>query len=155
MASTSVTVLDEEALQRELSCPLCLELFCVPIVLKCNHTFCKKCLEDDFKKRNEGAEKSDGDSGKYQGDAPSKTACPTCQTEVPLESKMFDGLPKNYLLISIIENYKASCSREGKKVKHTEEVVWCSVCEKEPRKAVKTCTVCKLSYCDKCLSTLR
>ncbi|XP_070577954.1 probable E3 ubiquitin-protein ligase MID2 [Ptychodera flava] len=148
MASPNAeNALDEAALQRELSCPLCYELFSVPIILKCNHTFCKKCLEVDFKKRIEGADKSKGD-----GDSPPKMTCPTCEKEVTVESKCFNGFPKDYLLVRIIENYKASCSRDGKKVKHKEEVVWCSVCEKEPRKAVKTCTVCKLSYCDKCLT---
>ena len=31
--------------QKELECPICIELYELPIVLVCGHTFCRKCLE--------------------------------------------------------------------------------------------------------------
>ena len=29
---------------KELECPICIELFQLPIVLSCGHTFCRKCI---------------------------------------------------------------------------------------------------------------
>ena len=31
--------------EKEFECPICIDIFELPIVLCCGHTFCKKCLE--------------------------------------------------------------------------------------------------------------
>uniref|UniRef100_A0A8C2XHW8 RING-type domain-containing protein n=1 Tax=Cyclopterus lumpus TaxID=8103 RepID=A0A8C2XHW8_CYCLU len=33
-----------EELQSELTCPVCLELFCDPVILECGHHFCQQCI---------------------------------------------------------------------------------------------------------------
>lgn len=33
-----------EELQSELTCPVCLELFCDPVILECGHHFCQVCI---------------------------------------------------------------------------------------------------------------
>ncbi|XP_058012049.1 E3 ubiquitin-protein ligase TRIM69 [Ahaetulla prasina] len=47
LASSSNTSWDLSAddFTKELSCPLCLELFKEPVILPCGHNFCKPCLE--------------------------------------------------------------------------------------------------------------
>ncbi|XP_078000710.1 putative E3 ubiquitin-protein ligase MID2 [Glandiceps talaboti] len=149
----------ENALQRELSCPICFELYSVPLLLTCGHSFCKRCLED-FQSNQEASKavkaadtavkagQTTTEAGPFDA---SKLNCPTCRHEVKLERGGLDSLVRNYLLDSIIDQYKVACVRDGKKIKHREEVVWCGACEGEPKKAEKSCTVCKLSYCSKCL----
>ncbi|XP_077989526.1 E3 ubiquitin-protein ligase Midline-1-like [Glandiceps talaboti] len=125
------------ALQKELSCPICFELYSVPLLLPCGHTFCKECLKK-YRATSRGS---------------STLTCPTCRQMVKLERGTLDTLVRNFMLDSIIDQYKDTQIRDGKKLSHREEVVWCMVCEAEPNKAEKSCTVCKLSYCSKCLAT--
>ena len=42
MASKSLA----KGLNKELTCPICLELFKTPKLLPCLHSFCKECLQD-------------------------------------------------------------------------------------------------------------
>lgn len=35
-----------EAMEEELTCPVCLELYADPLMLPCSHSMCKKCLEE-------------------------------------------------------------------------------------------------------------
>ncbi|XP_006823565.2 putative E3 ubiquitin-protein ligase MID2 [Saccoglossus kowalevskii] len=146
----------EDALQRELSCPICFELYSSPLLLPCGHTFCKDCLADTLEKHKQEGTAND-DKGATAGTVVvdrSKLPCPTCRGEVDLQRQGLDSLRRNFLLDSIIEKYKAACARDGKEVKHKEEIILCDVCEKDPCKAVKSCTVCKISYCKKCLPVL-
>lgn len=62
---------------KELECPICLEIFSLPIVLICGHTFCKKCIENQKLHSNK---------------------CPTCRNHISW------GYPC-FILKSIIENY--------------------------------------------------
>ena len=42
MASKSLA----SGLNEELTCPICLELFKIPKLLPCLHSFCKECLKE-------------------------------------------------------------------------------------------------------------
>eukprot|EP00079_Xenopus_tropicalis_P013054 XP_002940825.2 PREDICTED: tripartite motif-containing protein 72-like [Xenopus tropicalis] len=53
-----------QGMQKDLTCPLCLELFRAPVTPECGHTFCQGCLT--------GAPKNQDQNG--------STPCPTCQT---------------------------------------------------------------------------
>uniref|UniRef100_A0AAY4BWU1 RING-type E3 ubiquitin transferase n=1 Tax=Denticeps clupeoides TaxID=299321 RepID=A0AAY4BWU1_9TELE len=39
------------AMEDELSCPVCCEIFSDPVVLKCSHSFCKTCLHQIWNKK--------------------------------------------------------------------------------------------------------
>ncbi len=41
-----------QKLEEQLRCPICLQEYSEPKVLKCNHVFCKKCLARMWKKKN-------------------------------------------------------------------------------------------------------
>uniref|UniRef100_A0A9J8AXT1 Tripartite motif containing 35-12 n=1 Tax=Cyprinus carpio carpio TaxID=630221 RepID=A0A9J8AXT1_CYPCA len=41
----------QSALEDELSCPVCCEIFTDPVVLKCSHSFCRLCLQQFWNKK--------------------------------------------------------------------------------------------------------
>ncbi|XP_068779332.1 tripartite motif-containing protein 72 [Struthio camelus] len=58
-----------QSMQRELSCPLCRELFRAPVTAECGHSFCRECLG---RRGPAGAGGDEGPAG----------ACPTCGAPV-------------------------------------------------------------------------
>ena len=62
------------ALEEQLKCPVCLELYTDPKILPCHHSFCQECLEKLSKKKE-----ASGDT--------CYLSCPTCRqcTKVPKE----------------------------------------------------------------------
>nr|XP_005173784.1 bloodthirsty-related gene family, member 22 isoform X1 [Danio rerio] len=104
-------------LSEELQCSICLEVFTDPVSTPCGHNFCKSCLNKCWNN--------------------SKTcSCPNCKetfTQRP-------DLKINTTLREISEHYKE------KKPEEKAEVV-CDVCEDRKLKALKSCLVCQISYC--------
>ena len=79
--------MDERALSELLECSVCLEsLDETSKVLPCQHTFCKRCLEEIICTKNE-------------------LRCPECRTlvNIPVEE-----LPTNILLIRLLEGMKTA-----------------------------------------------
>ena len=68
---------------KDLECPICLEIFQLPIVLVCGHTFCRHCIQQQ--KIN-------------------SCTCPTCRKPISW------GYPC-YTLKSIIEKYSLNIKR--------------------------------------------
>ena len=64
-------------MNRDLDCSICLEVFKLPIVLSCGHTFCRNCIENQKK---------------------NSSKCPLCRTQISW------GHPC-YILKTIIEKY--------------------------------------------------
>ncbi|XP_014259643.1 E3 ubiquitin-protein ligase SH3RF1 isoform X2 [Cimex lectularius] len=75
-----------------LECSVCLErLDTSSKVLPCQHTFCKKCLEEIFKTQHE-------------------LRCPECRTLVEIK---IDDLPPNVLLVRILEGIRNAPDHSG------------------------------------------
>lgn len=110
--------MDEKLLNDLLECSVCLErLDTSSKVLSCQHTFCKKCLDEIVATHKE-------------------LRCPECRTLVECR---VDELPPNVLLMRILEGMKSKSTTAITPPKKP-TVVGCS--DQRPHKPSKQVTVC-------------
>ncbi|KAM6370983.1 LOW QUALITY PROTEIN: E3 ubiquitin-protein ligase TRIM63 [Pluvialis apricaria] len=131
-----------ESLEKQLICPICLEMFSKPVViLPCQHNLCRKCANDVFQASNPYWQSRGSviSGGRFR--------CPSCRHEVLLDRHGVYGLQRNLLVENIIDIYKQECSsRPLKKGEHPmckehedERInIYCVTCE------VPTCSMCKV-----------
>ncbi|XP_018428992.1 PREDICTED: E3 ubiquitin-protein ligase TRIM39-like [Nanorana parkeri] len=110
------------ALEEELSCSICLNLYTEPVFLWCGHNFCQDCIVTALDTQ-EG-------SGVY--------TCPECREE----SVERPTLVKNRKLSNIMENFRSTQPKEEK------SEIFCTYCVDSPAAAIKTCVHCETSMCD-------
>ncbi|KAI4888901.1 hypothetical protein NFI96_010290 [Prochilodus magdalenae] len=135
-----------ESLEKQLSCPICLDMFTKPVViLPCQHNLCRSCANDLYDSRN---------PYHFSGGI---FRCPTCRFEVVLDRHGVYGLQRNLLVENIIDIYKQQLENGGGggslepplKAKDTKEVmcqehederinIYCVTCQ------VPTCSMCKV-----------
>ncbi|XP_060119684.1 tripartite motif-containing protein 54-like [Heteronotia binoei] len=128
-----------DSLERQLICPICLEMFTKPVViLPCQHNLCRKCANDIFQSRGTTL----GSAGRFR--------CPSCRHEVVLDRHGIYGLQRNLLVENIIDIYKqASASGPDRPLlksehptceEHEDERIniYCVTC------GVPTCSLCKV-----------
>ncbi|KAM9034665.1 LOW QUALITY PROTEIN: E3 ubiquitin-protein ligase TRIM63 [Sarcophilus harrisii] len=94
-----------ENLEKQLICPICLEMFTKPVViLPCQHNLCRKCANDIFQAANPYWSNRGGSisGGRFR--------CPSCRHEVIMDRHGVYGLQRNLLVENIIDIYKQECS---------------------------------------------
>uniref|UniRef100_A0A3P9AAM5 Tripartite motif-containing protein 54 n=1 Tax=Esox lucius TaxID=8010 RepID=A0A3P9AAM5_ESOLU len=123
-----------DSLEKQLICPICLEMFTKPVViLPCQHNLCRKCANDIFQSRGSTSISTGG-----------RFRCPSCRHEVVLDRHGVFGLQRNLLVENIIDIYKQEeSSRSHHRLmceEHEEEKIniYCLSCEKP------TCSMCKV-----------
>ncbi|XP_069777462.1 tripartite motif-containing protein 54-like isoform X2 [Narcine bancroftii] len=130
-------------LEKQLICPICLELFSKPVViLPCQHNLCRKCANDMFQASNPYWSTRGGSTVGSGG----RFRCPSCRHEVILDRHGVYGLQRNLLVENIIDLYKQESFRPEKKTEqpmceeHDDERIniYCLTCE------VPTCSMCKV-----------
>ncbi|XP_028936058.1 E3 ubiquitin-protein ligase TRIM63 [Ornithorhynchus anatinus] len=131
-----------ENLEKQLICPICLEMFTKPVViLPCQHNLCRKCASDIFQAANPYLPNRGGSlsGGRFR--------CPSCRHEVVMDRHGVYGLQRNLLVENIIDIYKQECSsRPPQKGSHPmckehedEKInIYCVTCE------TPTCSMCKV-----------
>ncbi|XP_007893094.1 E3 ubiquitin-protein ligase TRIM63 [Callorhinchus milii] len=131
-----------DTLEKQLICPICLEMFEKPVViLPCQHNLCRKCANDIFQAANSywQSRSSSISGGRFR--------CPSCRHEVILDRHGVYGLQRNLLVENIIDIYKEECTRPVKKrgkqlmcEKHEDEKIniYCVTCQ------TPTCSMCKV-----------
>ncbi|XP_054985437.1 E3 ubiquitin-protein ligase TRIM38-like [Sorex araneus] len=98
MASAAVT----KKLREEATCPICLELMTEPVIIDCEHIYCRVCIVGFIKNQSSQA---------------SSLKCPQCR-----ESFKRDSIRPNRHLASIIETIKET-ERERLCEKHGEQLL--------------------------------
>ncbi|KAM5152027.1 E3 ubiquitin/ISG15 ligase TRIM25-like [Mantella aurantiaca] len=110
------------ALREELNCPICLDLYTEPVMLKCGHNFCQACIVSVLDTQRFGV-----------------YSCPECRAEYterpPLE--------KYRKLCNIVDNFRSAFKEQTE--------VFCTYCDPHVL-ATKTCLLCEASFCSRHLS---
>ncbi|XP_048248563.1 E3 ubiquitin-protein ligase Midline-1-like isoform X3 [Haliotis rufescens] len=125
-----------------LTCVMCQELYTDPCTLRCDHTFCRKCVTANIQTRPDAVQ--------------SKTIpCAFCRqdTKVPDPSRPVEewaGQIKPSIIIQGLIDTQADVVKTG-------SASCCSVCEKlgETTPGASWCSECQVSLCERCVKIHR
>ncbi|XP_059395428.1 E3 ubiquitin-protein ligase TRIM21-like isoform X2 [Carassius carassius] len=110
-------------ISRHLQCPICKNLLTDPVSTSCGHTFCKGCLDQHISR--------------------SEPQCPLCQEPVtikPSVNEAIEALLQEFHQTQL-PNLDLFCGER--------DAIPCDVCDEHLTfKAVKSCLICSLSFCD-------
>ncbi|XP_071323495.1 tripartite motif-containing protein 54 [Trachinotus anak] len=136
-----------ENLEKQLICPVCLELFSKPVViLPCQHNLCRKCANDIFQSANplwhsRGSSSIAASGGRFR--------CPSCRHEVVLDRHGVYGLQRNLLVENIIDIYRQQESSRLVNMKpEQQQQLLCE--EHEEEKINIYCLSCQTPTCSMC-----
>ncbi|XP_068108958.1 E3 ubiquitin-protein ligase TRIM39-like [Hyperolius riggenbachi] len=110
-------------LSKELDCPICLEIYTDPVMLRCGHNYCRVCIDQVL-------ESQEGSAG---------YSCPECREKY----KERPALHRNFALRNIAERFQSPQPVQE------ENGVCCTYCVDSPVPAVMSCLLCDASMCDK------
>ena len=83
----------------DLSCPVCFQYLDDPKIMRCGHTFCKKCVDGIYSSSS---------------DPLSHIKCPVCRQVTPVPHGGVSKLPTNIIVKGFVENKKREVYRELK-----------------------------------------
>ena len=113
---------DMLSLEKHLMCTICMDSFVDPVTTTCGHSFCKNCLDCNFKHND--------------------MICPLCKEHLRKTPEV------NIVLRSIVEQVKKIPKEEDDdKYTGAPGEVACDICTERKLKAKKSCLVCLASYC--------
>ncbi|XP_055040930.2 E3 ubiquitin/ISG15 ligase TRIM25-like isoform X2 [Misgurnus anguillicaudatus] len=115
--------------QDQFSCSICLDLLKDPVTIPCGHSYCMSCITNYWNQDNQG--------GVY--------SCPQCRQTFTTRP----ALNKNTTLAELVEKLKkTSLETDQSDLSYAgPEDVQCDICTGRKYKAIKTCQVCRNSYC--------
>ncbi|XP_064596427.1 E3 ubiquitin-protein ligase Midline-1-like [Liolophura sinensis] len=121
-----------------LTCSICMETFRKPVMLPCQHSFCRECIDlYAAKSKSVQTDETSGSTGLI--------SCPVCRAPTNLGREGVAGLLPNFHLAEMVERFSSVVMVE-------DEIPYCSLCVDNQAKAVKFCTSCGVFYCEECLA---
>ncbi|XP_046577675.1 uncharacterized protein LOC124285477 isoform X2 [Haliotis rubra] len=136
--------LEKKVKDNFLTCSICLEMYTDPCTLRCDHTFCRKCVTSYIQTRPDAVQ--------------SKTIpCPCCRqdTKVPHPRRPVEewaGQIKASIIIQgLIDTYRSEEDLQGT------SSTCCTICQQlgETTPGALWCPECEVALCDKCVKTHR
>ncbi|XP_039668810.1 E3 ubiquitin-protein ligase TRIM39-like [Perca fluviatilis] len=111
-------------------CSICLDVFTDPVTILCGHNFCKNCINEHWNTNDQ-------------------YLCPMC-------NKVFNIRPElhvNTFISEMVAQFKQSAQQKASSSSSEQQVskpgeVPCDVCTGTKLKALKSCLVCLVSYCE-------
>ncbi|XP_035988876.1 E3 ubiquitin-protein ligase TRIM63 [Fundulus heteroclitus] len=133
-----------ESLEKQLICPICLEMFTKPVViLPCQHNLCRKCANDVFQASNPYLSTRSGSTVTSGG----RFRCPSCRHEVVLDRHGVYGLQRNLLVENIIDMYKQGSTSKPVPEQKQEQ----PMCEEHQDEKINIyCITCSAPTCSLC-----
>ncbi|XP_066528455.1 tripartite motif containing 101 [Hoplias malabaricus] len=125
-----------DTLEKQLICPICLEVFTKPVViLPCQHNLCRKCANELYR------------PSLFQVGIGGRFRCPSCRHDVVLDRHGVYGLQRNLLVENIIDVYKQESASSRPLPKQLTQIT----CEEhEGEKLNIYCISCQLPTCSLC-----
>ncbi|XP_076584542.1 E3 ubiquitin-protein ligase TRIM21-like [Chaetodon auriga] len=116
--------------ENQFLCSICLDVFTDPVTTPCGHNFCKNCITEHWK-INESCQ------------------CPTCKEAFTTRP----DLRVNTFISEMVAQFRQSTQQEVSSSSSEQQVfkpgeVPCDVCTGTKLKALKSCLVCLVSYCE-------
>ncbi|KAL2092539.1 hypothetical protein ACEWY4_012337 [Coilia grayii] len=112
-----------------LACAICLDVLQVPVTIPCGHSYCFNCIKRYFDQREDLGE---------------PVQCPQCWETFASRP----ALNKNTLIAEMVEKIQEPKPTAASRGIHAETKIECDVCTGTKVKAVKSCLVCLVSYCE-------
>ncbi|XP_044198149.1 zinc finger protein RFP-like [Thunnus albacares] len=110
-------------------CSICLYVFTDPVTTSCGHNFCKNCINEHWNSND-------------------KYLCPICK-------EVFSTRPKlkvNTFISEMVSQFRQEAQQKASSSSSEQQVakpeVPCDVCTGTKLKALKSCLVCLISYCE-------
>lgn len=128
--------------EQELTCAVCCELYSCPLLLRCSHSFCKKCIQDLVKNEEDYNYSTLVISFK----------CPVCRAYTTIRSaRGIDSLPENLSLANLVSVLKTDEGRRALTATRQVPALDSSACWKHPdNKLYLFCLDCKRAFCAAC-----
>ncbi|CAL1604780.1 unnamed protein product [Knipowitschia caucasica] len=123
MAAVSFTLCEEQFL-----CSICLEVFTDPVTTSCGHSFCCICINRHW-------------------DCSVRCSCPVCKHDFRPKPQ----LKVNTILAEMVSQFRYKSQDEDTGIEAQSTApgeVLCDLCPKPRLRALKSCLVCLLSYCE-------